>query len=124
VKLAVTTRAPITTVSTQSGLSGSRSAQTGNQAARFDQLRLVCGCAALAFPADVGAAGTRDGGDDHVSRQQPVTTRTALGWSVQPLRARAVRQPADINTHAHHTSIGSVAKSSAVRKSLFFVASR
>jgi hypothetical protein len=84
----------------------SGSARTGKQAARIDQLRLVSGCAALAFPADVGAARTRDGSDEHVSRQQPVTTCTALGWPIQPLRARAVQPLADVNSHEHHPSIG------------------
>jgi hypothetical protein len=72
-----------------------------NHAARFDQRRPIRGRAALAFPADVRAAGTRNSGDDHVSRQQPVTTRTALGRSVHPLRAREVHRLANINTHTH-----------------------
>jgi hypothetical protein len=95
-----------------------------NHAARFDQRRPIRGRAALAFPADVRAAGTRNCSDDHVSRQQPVTTRTALGRSVHPLRAREVRRLANINTHTHHTSIRSITKSRAVRESLLFVVSQ
>jgi hypothetical protein len=95
-----------------------------NHAARFGQRRPKRGRATLAFPADVRAAATRDGGDDHVSRQQPMTTRTALGWSVHPLRARAMRQLANISIHTHHTPTRSIAKSRAVRESLLFVVSR
>jgi hypothetical protein len=97
-----------------------------NHAARFGQRRPIRGRAALAFPADVRAAATRDGGDDHVSRQQPMTTRTALGWSVHPLCVRTMRQLANINIniHTHHTPTRSIAKTRAVRESLLFVVSR
>ena len=53
-----------------------------------------------------------------------MTTRTALGWPVHPLRAQTVCHVADINTHGHHISIGCIANASAVRESLFFVVSR
>jgi hypothetical protein len=89
------------------------SAQTGKQAARIDQLRFISGCAALAFPTDVGAARARDGGDKHVSGQQPVAPRAALGWSVHPLgfgRTRAAHLVAEVDTHEHHPSIGAAAE--------------
>jgi hypothetical protein len=90
------------------------------QAARLCQTRPIPGCAAMAFPADVRTAATRDGGDGHVSGQQPVTTSTALGWSVHPLRARGVRPHGNIsiNTHTCHTLIRSVAESRGGTRSL------
>ena len=120
--------APLNIAAKFSSVFGSRQLSTAGSAqahaARCDQRRPIRGRAALAFPADVRAAGTRNSGDDHVSRQQPVTTRTALGRSVHPLRAREVHRLSNINTHTHHTSIRSITKSRAVRESLLFVVSQ
>jgi hypothetical protein len=44
------------------------------------------------------------GPDEDMSRQQPVTTRTALGWSVHPLPVRAAHQLANLSSHSHHIS--------------------
>ena len=44
------------------------------------------------------------GPDEHVSRQQPVTARTALGWSINRLPVSAAHQLANLSSHSHHIS--------------------
>lgn len=58
--------------------------------------------AALAFPSHVPSTGARDIEDEKVSGQQPVTTRTALGWSIHPLRLSAAHQLANLSSHTDH----------------------
>lgn len=71
----------------------------GGKAAGFNQSRPIGSRTALALPTDVPAAGTLDGGHDHVPGQQPVAALAAPGRSVRPVRCRHMRQLADVNTH-------------------------
>ena len=73
------------------------------QTATLGERRAVGEGATFALPGDVLTARTRDGVDDHVSWQQPVTASTALGRSVHP--ARTADQVANISCHAHHIGI-------------------
>jgi hypothetical protein len=82
----------------------------GAQTASVGERRAVGDGATFALPGDVLTAGTRDGVDDHVSWQQPVTASTALGRSVHPVRMGTADQIANISSHAHHTGISNFSK--------------
>ncbi len=81
------------------------SSRTIEQTAPVGERRAVGDCATFALPGDVLTAGTRDGVDDHVSWQQPVTASTALGRSVHPVRMGTADRVANISSHAHHIGI-------------------
>jgi hypothetical protein len=66
--------------------------------------RPIGGRAALAFPNHVPPTGARDIEDEKVSGQQPVTTWTALGWSIHPLPVGAGHPLANLSSHTDHIS--------------------
>ena len=75
------------------------------QVASHSERRAVGDGATFALPGDVLAAGTRDGVDDHVSCQQPVTASTALWRFVHPPRMRTAGRVANISSHRHDIGI-------------------
>jgi hypothetical protein len=80
-------------------------ATTLEQGARFGEHRLIGDVAAFALPGGVPAAGTRHASDEHVSRQQPVASRTAVRSCVHLCPPMQSTGSVDINNHNHHTGI-------------------
>ncbi len=78
------------------------------QTAPLGQRRPVRDGAAFALPGGVLAAGTREGVDDHVSWQQPVTARTALGRCVHPVCVETADRVVNISSHTHHIGISHI----------------
>src|ERR1700756_2840938 len=78
--------------------------------------RPIGGRAALAFPNHVPPTGARDIEDEKVSGQQPVTTWTALGWSIHPLPVSAAHPLANLSSHTDHISSAYLGNPRAVRK--------
>ena len=92
---------------------GTRRAATVRQDARLGERRLISDVAAFAFPGGVLTAGTGDASDIHVSRQQPVAPRAAVGSSVHLLILnKSCRVIVSISSHKHHTGIRRIAKAS------------
>src|ERR1700757_952284 len=85
----------------ESALLASHPRRRIEQAAPVGKRRAVGDGTTFALPGDVLTAGTRDGGDDHVSWQQPVTASTALGRSIHPVCMGTADGVANISSHTH-----------------------
>jgi hypothetical protein len=72
------------------------------QTAPVGERRAVGDGATFALPGDVLTAGTRDGVDNHVSWQQPVTASTASGRSAHPVGMGTADRVANISSHTDH----------------------